>query len=167
MATDKAFPTRIDIRPETRTAMVALLNRQLAAITDLFTQTKFSHWNVKGPQFIALHKLFDELAEKVEDAVDDVAERATALGGVALGTARMTVAASPLKEFPAGVFAGSKVVAALAEQYAAVGKGVRDAITQATAADDAGTADLFTGIVRMLDQALYFLEAHGEAAAGQ
>ena len=82
------FPTRNDISAEIRAKSVSLLNQHLADTFDLMSQTKFAHWNVKGPNFIALHKLFDELAEKLEEHVDEIAERATALGGVALGTAR-------------------------------------------------------------------------------
>jgi starvation-inducible DNA-binding protein len=83
-------PTRNDQSLEVRTAVAEQLNHHLADLSDLYTQTKYAHWNVKGRQFWSLHKLFDELAEKVEDAVDEVAERVTALGGIARGTARMT-----------------------------------------------------------------------------
>jgi hypothetical protein len=54
---------------------------------DLQTQTKHAHLNVKGPTFIALHELFDKVNEAVEDYMDEIAERAVRLGGVAEGTA--------------------------------------------------------------------------------
>jgi starvation-inducible DNA-binding protein len=155
-----AFPTRIDIPPDTRSQLVSLLNQQLADTFDLMSQTKFAHWNVKGPNFIALHKLFDELAEKVEDFVDEIAERITALGGVALGTARQAAATSHTPEFPANTHKGVDVVAALADRYAAVGKATRAAIDQSDDWGDKTSADLFTEISRGLDQSLYFLESH-------
>ena len=154
------FDTRIDIPVEQRQALIELINRQLANLSDLFTQTKYAHWNVRGKEFIELHKLFDELAERVEDAVDTVAERASALGGVARGTARMAAENSTLDEFPEGVFAAMEVVAALADRYAQAGKEVREAIDQADDREDAATSDAFTQVSRMLDQSLYFLEAH-------
>ena len=63
MAT-RSFPTRNDLPPDNRKDLVALLNQHLADTLDLHAQTKYAHWNVKGPGFISLHKLFDELADK-------------------------------------------------------------------------------------------------------
>ena len=83
----KSFPTHIDLPAETRQSVIKLLNQQLADTFDLQSQVKQAHWNVKGPTFIALHELFDELAEELEEHIDGTAERATALGGVAMGTA--------------------------------------------------------------------------------
>ena len=83
------FKTKNDLSEATRVKAVELLNARLADCIDLQTQTKQAHWNVKGPNFIALHELFDKVNEEVEDYVDDIAERAVQLGGVAEGTARM------------------------------------------------------------------------------
>jgi starvation-inducible DNA-binding protein len=156
----KLFSTRHDLPADTRTAMAALLNQNLADLSDLFSQIKYAHWNVKGPSFIALHELFDKLAEVVEDAIDVTAERATALGAVALGTVRHAAAHSKLKDFPADTFEGMAVVAALADAYAAAAQSTRAAIDTAAEAGDADTADLFTGTSRELDKSLWFLEAH-------
>jgi starvation-inducible DNA-binding protein len=159
-ASTHAFSTRIDIPEQDRRPLIELINQQLANLSDLYTQTKYAHWNVRGREFIGLHKLFDELAEKVEGAVDEVAERASALGGVARGTARMAAEHSALDEFPDDVFAAMDVVGALADRFAQAGKEMRHAIDQADERDDSATADAFTQISRMLDQSLYFLEAH-------
>jgi starvation-inducible DNA-binding protein len=140
--------------------MVALLNQQLADTLDLQTQLKQAHWNVKGPHFIALHELFDKLAEELEDPVDDIAERITALGGVANGTARIAAKTSRLKEFPDGRIDGLRAVAALADRYGALAASTRAAIDAAGKQGDADTSDLFTGISRQLDKSLWFLEAH-------
>jgi starvation-inducible DNA-binding protein len=154
------FPTRIDLPGEVRAKVVSLLNQQLADTFDLMAQTKFAHWNVKGPNFIAIHKLFDELAEKLEEHVDTIAERATALGGVAMGTIRQAAAMSQTPEFPAGVHKGIEVLTALADRYGVVGKSSREAIDKASEMGDLDTADVFTAVSREIDQALYFLEAH-------
>jgi starvation-inducible DNA-binding protein len=154
------FPTRNDIPADARTKLISLLNQQLADTFDLMSQTKFAHWNVKGPNFIALHKLFDKLAEGLGEHVDQIAERATALGGVAMGTARQSAAMSHTPEFPAGTFKGMDVVTALAERFAAVGKATREAIDRAEELRDQDTMDLFIEVSRDLDQSLYFLEAH-------
>lgn len=68
--------TRNDLPASVREKMVELLNARLADAIDLYSQLKHAHWNIKGPCFIALHKLFDDIAEDVEGYVDDLAERA-------------------------------------------------------------------------------------------
>jgi starvation-inducible DNA-binding protein len=151
--------TRIDIKPKLRDSMTALLNQQLADTLDLYTQVKQAHWNVKGPHFIMLHELFDKLAEDLEEPVDNIAERITALGGVARGTARDAAARSRLKELGRD-FHDLNIVAELADRYAALAATTRAAIDTAGQEGDADTADLFTGVSRGLDKALWFLESH-------
>src|SRR5436305_736048 len=93
------YPTKNDLPEGTRRQVIELLNARLADAIDLQTQTKQAHWNLKGPSFIALHKLFDEINEDVEDYVDLIAERAVQLGGVAEGTARTIAKRSSLAEY--------------------------------------------------------------------
>ena len=162
MAT-RTFNTRIELAEDARPQMIETLNQHLADLFDLMSQVKQSHWNVKGRDFYQLHKLFDELAEQLAELVDLVAERATALGGYATGTARMAAACSRLPELPTEINEGMEYVEALAERYAALGGTVRQAIDQADEAGDMGTSDLFTEVVRVLDKHLYFLEAHLQA----
>ena len=90
------FTTRNDIARSNRKKVIALLNARLADGVDLYSQIKQAHWNVKGPHFIGLHELFDDVAEVVEKYIDELAERAVQLGGVAEGTIRMAVKASSL-----------------------------------------------------------------------
>ena len=160
MTKNRTGATRIEMEAKLRESMIALLNRQLADTLDLYTQVKQAHWNVKGPHFIALHELFDKLAEDLEGPVDDTAERITALGGVARGTARVAAKESRLAEFPIDRVDGLQAVELLAERYAALAATTRAAIDTAGKEGDADTADLFTGISRGLDKALWFLEAH-------
>ncbi len=154
------YPTRIDIAANVRESVVAILSQTLAASVDLKTQTKQAHWNVKGKDFYQLHELFDEMAGEIEEYVDMVAERITALGGTALGTARTAADASILPEYPLDAVDGETHVAALADRYAAYGQHVREAIDQTDELGDADTADLYTEISRTIDKRLWFLEAH-------
>lgn len=156
----KLFPTRIDLPADTRIQIIALLNQQLADTTDLRTQIKHAHWNIKGRNFIGLHKLLDEQAERVDELADLIAERATALGGLAVGPAKAVARATRLPEFPEGVTDIREVEAAIADRFAAVAKTTRAAIDQADDLGDKGTADLFTEVSRSLDQDLWFIEAH-------
>ncbi|MEP6745071.1 MAG: DNA starvation/stationary phase protection protein Dps [Gemmatimonadota bacterium] len=155
-----SFRTHNDLTTKIRGRILPLLNQQLADTTDLFTQVKTSHWNVKGPHFIALHLLFDTLAGKLVVQADAIAERATALGGVATGTLRQAAKASRLPELPAGTFDGMTLVRALTARYGQLASDTRTAIDAATTLGDTGTADLLTGVSRELDSSLWFLEAH-------
>jgi len=160
MAKVATFKTQIDLNKETREEVIDILNQQLADTFDLYSQTKQAHWNVKGMDFYQLHTLFDELAELVLGYVDMIAERATALGGTALGTARMAAGSSTLPEYPEDTFHSEDVLSALIERYAAYAASTRQAIDDTDEAGDMGTSDLFTEIVRGVDKSLYFLESH-------
>ena len=160
MKATATFATSIDVPETKRQKIVELLNQQLADTFDLYSQTKQAHWNVKGPHFIQLHLLFDNLAEEVFGFIDTIAERATALGGMATGTLRLASEASRLPELPLKEVEGLAVVAELTERYADLAASTRDAIKTTAEWGDADTADLFTAQSRALDKALWFLQAH-------
>src|SRR5271166_680491 len=130
------FKTKNDLSEATRKKAVELLNARLADCKDLQTQTKQAHWNVKGPSFIALHELFDKINEDVEEYVDEIAERAVQLGGVAEGTARMVAKRSTLPEYPAHASDGHSHAEALSSALSAFGKGARKAIEEANELGD-------------------------------
>ncbi len=131
----RTFETAVDLSAATRVAMIELLNRELADTADLYSQTKQAHWNVKGIHFYPLHLLFDQLAEKRQGEADELAERATDLGGYALGTVRMAAASSSLPEIPTDINTGADYVRALVERYGIHANTMRAAIDNA---DEAG-----------------------------
>lgn len=155
--------TRIDIPEDKRRPLVELLNARLADLVDLQTQLKQAHWNVKGPNFIALHELFDAVTDVVRAHSDTVAERAVILGGIAQGTARVASLGSTLPEYPLDAIDGATHVNAVATVLAAAGKHIRASITRAGELGDADTEDLFTEVSRDLDKQLWFVEAHLQA----
>jgi starvation-inducible DNA-binding protein len=159
----KTFKTAIDIPADVREKLIALINQQLADTFDLLSQVKQAHWNVKGSDFIQLHKLFDEFAEHLEDYVDMTAERAAMLGGYVNGTARMAAANSTLPEYPTDAINGLDHVQALVKRYALYCTSTRQAIETADEHQEPTTADLFTEISRQVDMDLWFLEAHLQA----
>ena len=161
----KLYPTRIDMPAGTRFEIVGLLNATLATTLDLKTQVKQAHWDVKGMDFYQLHLLFDEMATELEEYIDLVAERVTALGGFAVGTARAAASDSILPEFPFDIADGKEHVTALADRYAPYAQHLRVATDKAGELGDADTADLYTEISRAIDKRLWFLEAHLQASA--
>ena len=171
-------PTKNDLPETVRATVIDVLNARLADAIDLQTQCKQAHWNVKGPTFIALHKLFDEVNDDVEEYVDLIAERAVQLGGAADGTARSVAKRTTLAEYAArGPDARDHVVhaagaarvraraagqldPALSSALSTFGKAVRSAIARTADLGDADTADVFTEISRGTDKWLWMVEAH-------
>lgn len=154
------YESQIDLNKEICQKSIQCLDPALAAMTDLMLATKEAHWNVKGPTFIALHKLFDELNEEVEDYVDELAERIVQLGGHAHGTVAEVAKGTPLKAYPSGQRASEKHLMALSSHLAAVVAITRKGIDTSTEQGDTATADLFTELTRGLDKSLWFVESH-------
>ena len=155
--------TKIDIPEDKRQELIAILNQSLADAADLKSQAKQAHWNVKGPNFIALHELFDRVATELDTHVDDLAERVTTLGGTAMGTIRLAAANSSLSEYPHEISDGTAHVDALSTAMADFGRKVRADIDRMDDLGDKDTADLYTGISREVDKLLWFVEAHNQA----
>lgn len=161
------FATKNDLPAEIRTQVVDLLNQRLADCIDLQTQCKQAHWNVKGPSFIGLHKLFDDISSDVEEYVDLLAERVVQLGGVAEGTVRCAAERSSLHEYPLDISAGREHVDALSSALAQFGRVCREGIEATDELGDADTADILTEISRGIDKWLWFVEAHQQGENGQ
>jgi starvation-inducible DNA-binding protein len=161
---ERLHPTKNDIPETKRAELVALLNQRLADAVDLQSQAKAAHWNVKGPGFIALHKLFDEIHGSVSEYVDLIAERAVQLGGIAEGTVRIAARRSELREYPLDIASDKDHVTAFSSALAAFSSRIRQAVDEAQRLGDAGTTDLFTEISRGADKALWFVEAHAQTA---
>jgi starvation-inducible DNA-binding protein len=161
--TVRLYPTKNDLPEAGRREAVGLLNQRLADCIDLQCQCKQAHWNVKGPSFIALHKLFDEINEAVEDYVDLLAERVVQLGGIAEGTIGVVQERTTLPGYPLTLTSGPEHVAALADALAGFGRTVRVGIEEMNELEDADSADILTEISRGVDQWLWFVEAHAQA----
>jgi len=159
----KLYETENDIPKPQRVELNMLMNQRLADAVDLQLQMKQAHWNVKGPHFIGLHKLFDEIDEAIEEYVDLIAERIVQLGGIAEGTVRVAAQRSRLPEYPLDIADGSAHIEAVARALSTFGRDVRNTISEAEELDDADTADIFTEVSRGIDKWLWFVEAHTQA----
>lgn len=158
------YETENDLPRAAREELNGLINQRLADVVDLQMQLKQAHWNVKGPHFIGLHELFDQIAEEVENYVDMIAERIVQLGGIAEGTVRVTATRSRLAEYPLAIGDGAAHVEAVARALSTFGREARGSIDEADTLGDADTADLFTEISRGIDKWLWFVEAHSQSS---
>jgi starvation-inducible DNA-binding protein len=153
-------PTRNDLGENARRHSVAVLNAVLADASDLTNALRMAHWTVSGPHFAALHELFGRFYGQMGEATDDIAERVVQLGGTPDGTTQLIGARTRLAPYDAAMRDGLSHVSALAERYAALAAAARAGIASTAEAGDADTSDLLTGVSRMLDKALWMLEAH-------
>src|SRR2546429_8179056 len=134
----RLYPTKNDLPEAARREVVGLLNQRLADCIDLQTQSKQAHWNVKGPAFIALHKLFDEINGAVAEYADLLAERIVQLGGIAEGTVGVVAERSELVDYPLALSTGQQHVAALSDALSEFGRAVRVGIEAMNELEDAG-----------------------------
>ena len=158
------YETENDLPQKRREELNALMSQRLADAIDLQLQLKQAHWNVKGPNFIGLHELFDQVNADVSSYVDLIAERIVQLGGIAEGTVRVAAERSRLAEYPLDIADGAAHVEAVARALSTFGRDARNTIDEADELGDADTADIFTEISRGIDKWLWMVEAHSQAA---
>ncbi len=144
----------------TRAAMAELLNERLADAIALTLAVKQAHWNLKGPGFIGVHELLDEVAVRLRGSADTMAERCQVIGGQARGTVEVAAEAARMDPYPTDIVAVEDHVRALTARFADVGGRVRAAIDAAGEAGDEDTADLFTEVSRQIDKDGWFIGAN-------
>ncbi len=158
-----AHKTTNDLKSNAKTVAIAVLNARLADSIDLALLIKQAHWNIKGPQFIALHEMIDGFRTEIDGHVDTMAERVVQLGGVALGTTQVVAKETQLAAYPTNISAEKDHLKELIARYSKVANSVRAAIEETDEAGDKDSADILTAYSRALDKALWFLEAHTQA----
>jgi starvation-inducible DNA-binding protein len=146
-----------------RSEVARVLNESLADGLDLHSQIKVAHWNIKGPQFAALHPLFETFAVALAGHNDAMAERAVTLGGRAYGTVRHVARTSRLDEYPAEATRDLEHVRLLADRIERYLEGARSARRVAEVASDTDTVDLFTGVITEFEKNAWFLRASLES----
>ena len=145
-----------------KSTVIDILNARLADAIDLSLIIKQAHWNLKGPQFIAVHEMLDLFRTAVDLHVDTIAERVAQLDGIALGTSQVVAKASKLKAYPTDIRKVPDHLVALAERYAVLANQVREDIDATEEAGDADAADILTAFSRELDKNLWFIKSHLE-----
>ena len=155
-----------NLNDNTRKEMIGLLNDRLADAIDLTNAVKEAHWNVKGRGFIGFHELLDEVADRMRDHADLMAERAVILGGLARGTVQVAAQQTTLQPYPTDLIDLVGHAEALRDRFIDFGGKLREAIDAAGEAGDEDTADLFTEVSRVIDKDAWFIGAHAEETGG-
>lgn len=152
--------TRNSLPQKVRDVVAHDLAPLLADATDLTLQAKQAHWNVRGPNFMQLHELFDSVYEHAGEWADSIAERMAQLGSAVPGTLQAAHAGTRLTPYPLDLTGEKPHVERVAAALAQYGESMRAAIDSFTAHGDTATADLATEIVRAIDKDLWFVESH-------
>jgi starvation-inducible DNA-binding protein len=146
------------ISPATKLGIV--LNRLLADNINLKLQAKQAHWNIKGENFIALHQLFDGVAEEADKYADMIAERIVQIGGVAAGTLEAISKHTKLEEYPVNMEHKEQYIRALSAAIKVCVSDSQKAIDLSTEVQDQITSDLFTEVARGLDKQRWLVESN-------
>lgn len=155
----KLFKTGVALSEEARIQMVDLLNSILADACDLHSHLRHSHWNLKGPMFLFLHRYLDELSNRVLKNTDVLAERIATLGGIANGTVRQIATASSLPQYDLDAVSGPDHLRALARRMHLLASRLRLLVEVAAHSGDVVSADLGTELLRSLEHELWTIEA--------
>lgn len=152
----------IALKANAKSTVIDILNARLADSIDLALIVKQAHWNLKGPNFIAVHEMLDPMRAAIDGHVDVIAERVAQLDGIALGTSQIVAKASTLPAYPTDIRKVTDHLQALAERFASLANQVREDIDATDEAGDADAADILTAYSRDLDKNLWFIKSHLE-----
>lgn len=150
----------IGLTNEQREGVIDLLNHDLADAYLLLVKTKKFHWDVVGPQFLSLHKLWEEHYNALTENIDAIAERIRSLGGYPLGTMKGFLDYASLGEHPGDVPMATQMVAMLVEDHEQVIRNMREHIDLCGESfHDQGTADFLTGLMEQHEEIAWMLRS--------
>lgn len=151
----------IGIVAEKRKAVVRILNAVLADEFVLYVKSRRFHWNVEGPDFSELHALFQTHYEQLGEVIDDVAERARALDGIAAGSIQEYLELTRLEEEPAQRYDARGMITALLADHEAIVRSLRrDLHTCSNEHGDEGTTDFLTGLMQTHEKMAWMLRVY-------
>lgn len=152
--------TKINLSPKSRKAVIDLLTPFLADALEVQLHAKQAHWNVKGPQFLPLHELFEKVYDQLGEHADDVAERIVQLGGTAEASSRLVAKRTKAPSYPLSITTGKDHVEALSTSVAHLAAFTRKLIDETSDAGDEASSDLVTAMTRELDKLVWLIENH-------
>lgn len=152
-------PTFHPLPEEKRQALVIILNQLIADALSLAYAAKQAHWNIKGPDFIARHKLLDEVYNLFSELVDQFAETVISLGGQAYGTVEYAAKETLMPPFPLDINNEQVVLLEVTKRVAAFSSELIECIAKVQPYDLTTQNDLMTAHSN-INKYLYFLESH-------
>jgi starvation-inducible DNA-binding protein len=152
----------IGLTDKQRSAVVDILNAVLADEFVLYVKTRNFHWNVVGTDFGELHKFFEQQYEALDEVVDEVAERARALGGEAAGSLKAFLAATRLREHQGRRPDAAAMLKQLLVDHEAVISQLRKDVAACSELGDEGTTDYLTGLMEQHEKMTWMIRSYLE-----
>lgn len=157
----------IGLSPKVRAKVGGILNRTLADAHRLTAATRDYHWNVTGLQFRSLHKLFEDQYNQLAAELDEIAERARAIGVPARGGWNELTKAARLAPPPGADLSAPEMIAELLDAHEKICAQLRaDAGTCGDKLGDLGTADFLTKVLELHETMAWMLRSLLEKRAG-
>jgi starvation-inducible DNA-binding protein len=151
----------IGLEDDSRKGVISILNTLLADEYVLYTKTRNYHWNVVGKDFKERHDFFQEQYEKVDEMIDEIAERARQLGGATVATMTEFMQITNLKEFPGDYPSDSKMISNLLGDHEATIKYLRRSAEECDEKyHDSGTNDFLIGLMEIHEKMAWMLRSH-------
>jgi starvation-inducible DNA-binding protein len=154
------------LEPRQAVRVIALLQSRLHAMNDLHLTLKHVHWNVVGPNFIAVHEMIDPQVDAVRGFADDLAERIATLGGSPSGTPGSIVKERDWDDYSLGRAGTQEHLGALDLVYRGV-VGTNREVIQELDDLDLVTQDMVIGQTEQLELFHWFIRAHLEDQGGR
>lgn len=140
--------------------IVERLNNVLASEYVLTLKTQNFHWNVEGPLFYSLHKLFEEHYNFLNPKIDEVAERIRALGFKAPGSFREFGKLSHLEEAPEGVVSANQMIDVLYRDHEKMVGFLKETFELASVSADSSTAGVLDALISFHEKAAWMIKSH-------
>jgi starvation-inducible DNA-binding protein len=157
---DHLLATKNQLPLDVRHASIEYLNAIVVQMIDVALAAKHAHWNVRGPNFISYHKLFDKVFTDLIANIDTVGERITALGGIARGTVQTIANGTELQAYPVLAVAEREHIEQLSSRLGILGRKVREAAREADKHADVVTEDVLIESAATIDGLLWVIESH-------
>lgn len=151
---------------KTAETLINALSERLVSLIDLSLTLKHVHWNVVGPQFIAVHEMLDPQVDAVRLMSDVTAERIATLGGTPVGTPGHLVETRSWDDYAIQKATVEVHLAALDAVYTGIIEDHRK-VEAKVAELDPVTDDMLIAQLAQLEQFQWFIRAHLENSAGE
>lgn len=148
----------IGIEKSQRSDIAKGLSMLLADEYTLYLKTHNYHWNVTGPLFNTLHKMFEDQYMELAPAVDDIAERIRTLGEYAPGSYKDFAELSSVAE-ASGKEDAEEMIRQLVLAREAVVRTARNMLPAVNEADDEPTLDLLTQRMQVHEKTAWMLRS--------
>jgi starvation-inducible DNA-binding protein len=151
----------IGMKPVNTAEVAQSLNKLLADEHVLYIKTRKAHWNVEGPDFLTIHRFFEEQYKQLEQMIDDIAERIRTIGHYTEATLAVFLQETHLTEETREKNNSMGFMKSLLGDHETIIIHLRENISRyADEWKDAGTSDFITGLMETHEKMAWMLRAH-------